>query len=163
VPVESLNRFIDAQDAPRAGIDVALAELRAGRKRTHWIWYVFPQLRGLGSSPMAEHYGIADVAEAEAYLREPRLGRRLVESASVVREQVRRGVPLRTLMGADIDALKLVSSMTLFGAVARRIAAEDASGALATLADVAEAVLDAAREEGYPRCAFTVQRLTTRI
>jgi uncharacterized protein (DUF1810 family) len=161
MPAAPLDRFVEAQDAPRTGMAVALAELRAGRKRGHWIWYVFPQLRGLGSSPMAEHYGIEDVAEAEAYLREPRLRQRLIEGASIVRGQVERGVPLRVLMGAEIDAVKLVSSMTLFGAVARRLAASD-GGDLATLADAADAVLDAAGAEGYAPCAFTLERLAFR-
>src|SRR6187401_3720923 len=77
--MSALNRFIEAQNAARSGFDAALSELRAGQKRSHWIWYVFPQLRGLGSSPMADFYGIAGAAEAAAYLRDPLLGERLSE------------------------------------------------------------------------------------
>src|SRR3954469_25927817 len=114
----ALSRFIDAQNAARTGLDVALSELRAGQKRSHWIWYVFPQLRGLGHSPIAEFYGLEDLDEAEAYLRDPILYGRLLTAAAATLEQVRAGVRLVTLMGSDVDVLKLVSSMTLFGALA---------------------------------------------
>ena len=100
-----LERFVDAQT------DVypqALAELRAGRKRSHWMWFVFPQIAGLGSSPMAQRYAIAGLDEARAYLAHPVLGPRLVEAAAAVPG----GDPVETLGG--IDALKLRSSMTLF-------------------------------------------------
>ena len=154
-----LNRFIDAQNAARTGIDVALSELRAGHKRSHWIWYVFPQLRGLGSSPMAEFYGLADLQEADAYLRDPVLRGRLLTAATAVLDQVRAGARLTTLMGSGIDVLKLVSSMTLFGALARRLSAGDQGGECDRLADMAGSLLEAARVEGYSRCAFTERRL----
>ena len=92
-----------------------LAELRAGRKRSHWIWFVFPQLAGLGRSATARHYGIASAAEARAYLADPVLGPRLRECARLV-----AAVPDRSI--AEIfgspDDLKLRSSMTLFARVA---------------------------------------------
>lgn len=157
-----LNRFIVAQDSPRTGLAVALAELRAGQKRSHWIWYVFPQLAGLGHSPMAEFYGIADLAEAEAYVCDARLRGRLLESASAVVEQIERGIPLETLMGADVDVLKLVSSMTLFESVARRLAIGDGSDEGKRLGTLASTVLDAALREGYPRCVFTLAVLNQR-
>ncbi|OHV05516.1 DUF1810 domain-containing protein [Mycobacterium talmoniae] len=103
-----LWRFVDAQDRVYAGV---LAELRAGRKRTHWIWFVFPQLRGLGSSAMADRYGIGSLAEARAYLSHDVLGPRLHECARLV-----NGVSGRSI--EDIfgwpDNLKVRSSMTLF-------------------------------------------------
>ena len=155
----ALNRFIEAQDAARTGLDVALSELRAGHKRSHWIWYVFPQLRGLGSSPMAEFYGLEDLNEAEAYLRDPILRGHLLAASSVALDHVHAGTRLITLMGAGIDVLKLVSSMTLFGTLARTEADADDTGECERLADAAESLLEAAQAEGYRRCAFTEQSL----
>jgi uncharacterized protein (DUF1810 family) len=86
-------------------------ELRSGRKRGHWMWFVFPQLRGLGGSPTAVHYGIASLEEARAYLRHELLGRRLRECARLVNEVQGRSVG--EIFGSP-DDLKLRSSMTLF-------------------------------------------------
>jgi uncharacterized protein (DUF1810 family) len=80
--MDKLDRFRQAQDAPDAGYAGALRELRAGEKTSHWIWYVFPQLAGLGRSSTAVYYGLAGVEEAAAYLRDPVLGERLVTAAS---------------------------------------------------------------------------------
>jgi uncharacterized protein (DUF1810 family) len=105
-----LQRFVEAQDS--AGTyDRALAELRGGRKVGHWMWFVFPQVTGLGRSPMAARYAISGLDEARAYLAHPVLGPRLVESAGVLAEQ--RGRCAVDVLG-EIDALKLRSSMTLF-------------------------------------------------
>ena len=104
----NLDRFVSAQ----AGVfNVALAELRAGRKRTHWMWFVFPQLRGLGSSPTAQFYGIESLAEASAYLDHPVLGPRLAEAVAAV--QSCQGASLHAIFGSP-DDLKFCSSMTLF-------------------------------------------------
>ena len=103
-----LQRFVEAQ----AGVyDHALAELRAGRKRTHWMGFVFPQLAELGRSPTAKFYGLSGVDEARAYLARPVLGPRLRESAEAL-----LGAPGRSAeeIRGGIDALKLRSSMTLF-------------------------------------------------
>ena len=109
-----LQRFVAAQD--RDGTyDAAVRELRAGRKTSHWSWFVFPQLRGLGSSALAVRYGIAGRDEAVAYLAHDVLGARLRRCARVV---VGSGaVTAESLMGG-VDALKLRSSMTLFSQVA---------------------------------------------
>ena len=80
-----LDRFRDAQADTHSGFAAALGELEAGRKTGHWIWYVFPQLAGLGQSMTAVHYGLADAAEAADYLRDPVLGERLVAAAAAVR------------------------------------------------------------------------------
>jgi uncharacterized protein (DUF1810 family) len=105
-----LQRFVDAQD--RGGIyDRALAELRDGRKTSHWMWFVFPQVAGLGSSPMAQRYAISSLDEARAYLAHPVLGQRLRESARALTGLDTRS-PDEVLGG--IDAMKLRSSMTLF-------------------------------------------------
>ncbi|NWG73944.1 MAG: DUF1810 domain-containing protein [Rubrivivax sp.] len=103
-----LQRFVDAQ-APV--IERVRAELAAGRKTSHWMWFVFPQLRGLGRSATAVHYGIASLAEAQAYLRHPVLGPRLRECAALV--LATRGRSAHDIFGSP-DDLKLRSSMTLF-------------------------------------------------
>jgi uncharacterized protein (DUF1810 family) len=148
---DGIERFRKAQDAGTPGFAAALRELRAGRKTGHWIWYVFPQLRGLGRSPMAERYGLAGPEEAAAYLRDPVLAERLLTAAGAVRAQLEQGVSIEDLMGSDIDALKLVSSMTLFARVARN--------EHPALADHADAILAAAAAQGYAPCAFTTQQL----
>lgn len=104
-----LQRFADAQ-APV--IDTALSELQAGRKRTHWMWFVFPQLRGLGQSETARRYGIADLSEARAYLQHPVLGPRLREAATALL-LLHEGQSAHDIFGSP-DDLKLRSSMTLF-------------------------------------------------
>jgi len=110
--IDPLYRFVDAQ---RASYPTALAELRAGAKRSHWMWFVFPQIAGLGSSAMARTYAIADLAEARAYLAHPLLGARLRESVDAL--LAHRGSDIAAILGS-IDAMKLRSSMTLFEAAA---------------------------------------------
>lgn len=106
----SLERFTEAQarvwPAP-------LEEIRAGRKTSHWMWFVFPQLRGLGRSHMAQHYGIADLAEARAYLAHDVLGPRLVEISAAM--PAHRGIAPEAILG-PVDAMKLRSCATLFHA-----------------------------------------------
>lgn len=105
-----LHRFVEAQD--RAGTyRHALAELRAGSKQSHWMWFVFPQVAGLGRSPTAQHYAIGSLAEARAYLAHPVLGPRLRECAQALLDV--EGRSAREILGG-IDAQKLRSSMTLF-------------------------------------------------
>lgn len=103
-----LQRFVDAQDGV---YERALGELRAGRKRTHWIWFVFPQLAGLGSSAMSHEYAISSLDEAVAYLRHPLLGPRLVECVGAVLAV--EGRSIEDIVGPD--AVKVRSSLTLFG------------------------------------------------
>ena len=108
----NLKRFIDAQDGV---IDNAMAELRAGRKQSHWMWFIFPQIAGLGHSPMAQHYAIQSLDGARAYLAHPLLGCRL-------RECTRAVLPWSKMRRAEkifgrIDAVKLRSSLTLFDRV----------------------------------------------
>lgn len=107
-----LARFVSAQ-APV--FETALAELTAGRKETHWMWFVFPQLRGLGQSPTAQFYGIGSLAEARAYLAHPLLGPRLV---LCVRAVVDSAAPSLHAVFGSPDDLKFRSSMTLFEAAA---------------------------------------------
>jgi uncharacterized protein (DUF1810 family) len=105
-----LGRFVAAQDAG-ATYDHAIAELRRGHKTSHWMWFVFPQVEGLGQSSTSRLYAISSLAEARAYLAHPVLGPRLLDSAAIV-----AGVADRTAeqIFGGIDAQKLRSSMTLF-------------------------------------------------
>jgi uncharacterized protein (DUF1810 family) len=156
-----LSRFRTAQDSPDTGFDAALAEIRTGGKRGHWIWHIFPQLFGLGRSASSRFYAIDGVAEAADYLRDPLLRSRLHMIATAVAEQLggAPAVSLRTLMGSDIDARKLVSSLTLWGGVARKLHAVEGLAVYGNLARVAEAVLAAAATQGYPPCSYTLERL----
>ena len=106
-----LNRFLEAQEPT---IDRALAELLAGRKTSHWMWFVFPQLLGLGRSSTSKFYGINDVAEAEAYLTHPILRGRLLSCVSAVLKH--RDMKLDDIFGYP-DNLKFCSSMALFSRV----------------------------------------------
>jgi len=107
-----LSRFVEAQSSTYPS---ALAELRAGQKRTHWMWFIFPQVTGLGSSPMAKRYAIRSRAEAETYLDHPILGPRLLECVEALLQVDGRSA--EEIMG-DPDFRKLQSSMTLFATVA---------------------------------------------
>jgi uncharacterized protein (DUF1810 family) len=106
-----LDRFIDAQ----AGMhETALREVRRGAKRSHWMWFIFPQIAGLGHSPMARRYAIANRAEAQAYLAHPVFGDRLREITQAL-QSLPNPDPERVFGG--IDAMKLRSSLTLFASV----------------------------------------------
>ncbi|ETW13124.1 hypothetical protein ATO8_07931 [Roseivivax marinus] len=105
------DEFVAAQEGCWPEV---VAELTAGRKTSHWIWWVFPQLETLGRSPRARHFGLAGVEEARAYLAHPVLGPRLVEAAELLMRHA--GTAPEDILGA-VDALKVRSSMTLFEAV----------------------------------------------
>jgi uncharacterized protein (DUF1810 family) len=122
-----LDRFVDAQ---RDSYAAALGELKAGTKRSHWMWFIFPQIAGLGRSETARFYAIRDIAEARAYLAHPLLGARLVEATEALLPHAGRGA--EAILG-PIDAMKLASSMTLFEAAAS----------------------DAARAQPFARCLDT--------
>lgn len=117
-----LDRFVAAQATDYA---VALAELTAGRKDSHWMWYIFPQIAGLGRSPTAQYYAIRDLAEARAYLAHPLLGPRYRAAAAALLPHRQRSA--EAIMGA-VDAMKLRSSLTLF---VRAGAGAEAEAALA--------------------------------
>ena len=103
-----LQRFLDAQEPVYSRV---VAELRAGRKQSHWMWFIFPQIEGLGVSAMTQKYAISSRAEAEAYLAHPVLGPRLRECAQLVASA--KGSNITAIMGSP-DDMKLKSSMTLF-------------------------------------------------
>lgn len=135
----NLQRFVNAQQLV---FQQVLTELEAGHKRSHWMWFVFPQIQGLGHSDMAQRYAISDLDEARAYLQHPLLGTRLEQCASIIVPQV--GRTARQMFGSP-DDMKLHSSMTLFA-----IAAPDRS--------VFQEVLDTFFEG--ERDAMTVRRLS---
>jgi uncharacterized protein (DUF1810 family) len=118
-----LTRFVEAQAPVMATVR---RELEAGRKQSHWMWFVFPQLRGLGHSGMAHRYGIASLAEARAYLAHPLLGPTLLDCTALVTRI--EGRPIRAILGSP-DDLKFQASITLFAA------AEPGSGVFATALD----------------------------
>ena len=108
----NLQRFLDAQATVYAQVR---EELRAGRKESHWMWFVFPQIAGLGQSPTSVFYAISSLDEAKAYLAHPVLGSRLGECAKIVRDT--QGKTARQIFGA-VDEMKFCSSMTLFSQAA---------------------------------------------
>ncbi len=109
--MKDLQRFLDAQERD---FETALSEIRGGRKRSHWMWYIFPQIAGLGFSETSRFYAVKDKQEAEDYLRHPVLGKRLVEISNALLEI--EGKTANQIFGSPDDA-KLKSSMTLFGAL----------------------------------------------
>jgi uncharacterized protein (DUF1810 family) len=156
-----LERFRRAQDRSFEGFETALEELRDGRKRSHWIWYIFPQLSGLGTSSMSVRFALGGEDEAAAYLRDPLLRERLIAVTGAVVAQLERHPPaaLTDLMGSETDVLKLVSSMTLFREAARRAHRDEGLPDAEELAARADIVLRVAAEQGYPPCAVTRRQL----
>jgi len=133
-----LARFVAAQDAGGT-YEHAVAELRAGRKTSHWMWFVFPQIAGLGQSPTSRRYSISSLDEARAYLDHPVLGQRLRECARILAKLTGRDA--ERIFGA-VDALKLRSSMTLF-----RLAAPDEALFGQVLASYFDGMPDPATEQ----------------
>jgi uncharacterized protein (DUF1810 family) len=113
--MEELDRFIHAQD-DFGGYEEALREMKSGMKTGHWIWYIFPQIRGLGHSYNANYYSIKTLDEARAYLAHPVLGARLKEITTTI--LAHKGEDIYSIMGSRIDVMKLRSSMTLFDLIA---------------------------------------------
>lgn len=109
--MSDLKRFLEAQENDYA---IALSEIKSGRKRSHWMWYIFPQIAGLGFSSTSKYYAIKDLAEAEEYLQHPELSRRLAEISEALLEI--EGKTANQIFGSP-DHMKLKSSMTLFGAL----------------------------------------------
>ena len=153
----SLARFHDAQASLSVGYKAALAEIRRGRKTSHWIWYIFPQLAGLGRSSTARAYALDDLAEACAYLRDPLLRTRYEEIACAVSDQLAQGRALEELMGSTIDALKFVSSLTLFRAAAEALQGEGVH--FEHLARRCDSILQQTTGQNYPPCAQTLAEL----
>ena len=150
--MSTLERFLGAQAAQPW--TVAIDELRAGRKETHWIWWILPQLRDLGTSEMAVHFGLQDAHEAEAYVAHTVLSARLLAAFDALLAHRPRSL-VHVMGGADgwdVDTLKLVSCATLFRDVGHGADRQD-------IVARCEAVLAWAAEEGYPPCARTLRAL----
>ncbi len=109
----NLNRFISAQDKI---YETVIKELKNGKKQTHWMWYIFPQIDGLGTSATSKYYGIKSIEEAQQYLNHPVLGKRLLECAEIV--ITLEGKSIAEIFGFP-DNLKLKSSITLFAYIAK--------------------------------------------
>ena len=152
-----LERFTRAQDS-RWGFTSALAEIKAGRKRSHWIWYIFPQLKGLGSSSQAQTFGLDGLEETFAYLQDATLRERLLTITAAVAAKLKT-TALETLMGSEIDALKLISSMTLFSYAAQQRYQAEGLADYETLSVLAKEILAVARGQGYQPCSFTLSQL----
>jgi uncharacterized protein (DUF1810 family) len=139
-----LDRFVEAQ----VGVfDTALAEIRSGHKRSHWMWFIFPQLRGLGHSAIAEHYGIASLAEAQAYLAHPLLGSRYRTCVDAV--AALGSIEPVAIFGAT-DAMKLRSSLTLF----------EAAEALPVIGEVLERLFAGDRDHATQRILAAPNKAT---
>lgn len=136
--MSDLNRFLVAQEQ---GYAAALSELISGKKTSHWIWYIFPQLKDLGRSPTAKHFGLNGLVEARDYIAHPLLGPRYLECCKAL--QLHRDVSVEAIMGSCVDKQKLRSSLTLM----------TAAGA----GDVAELCLAFFYDGG--RCELTDQQL----
>jgi uncharacterized protein (DUF1810 family) len=136
----------------------SLAEIRRGRKSSHWIWYIFPQIEGLGRSSTARAYALRDLAEACDYLRDPLLRAHYEEIAGAVSEQLASSRALEDLMGGNTDALKLASSLTLFRAAAQSLANDDLT--FNSLALRCDSILRQTSAHGYPPCAQTLAQVT---
>ena len=144
-----LSRF----ETHRNDFDRALGEIESGRKRSHWMWFVFPQVSGLGNSEMSRVYAIGSIDEAEAFLLHPVLGSSYRKIVDAVWEQVvNRGVTVRALFGSPDDA-KLVSSLTLFAAIGKRLLSPD----IAAFVMQADDILEVAYAQGLAKCATTEQ------
>jgi uncharacterized protein (DUF1810 family) len=156
-----LERFREAQNSSNAGFESALKELRTGGKTGHWIWYIFPQIDGLGTSGPSQTFAINGEEEAVEFLRDSELRSRLLTISDAAAEQLRTGraKSLRALMGSDIDAKKVVSSLTLFGAVAKKLHEVEGVDAYSSIARVADEVLTVAASQGYPPCSYTLRRI----
>ena len=159
--VSRLERFREAQNSSYEGFESALGELRTGRKSGHWIWYVFPQINGLGMSGASQTFAINGEDEAVEFLRDSELRSRLLTIANAVAEQLRTGKAksLLALMGSDTDAKKVVSSLTLFGHVAKKLHQTEGVDTYSSIATVADEVLELAASQGYPECAYTLRRI----
>jgi uncharacterized protein (DUF1810 family) len=136
----------------REHVDDVVEELTAGRKRTHWMWFVFPQLRALGRSEMARRFGLDDLDEARRFVAHAELGPTYQRLVAIVHDVVvRQGHLVHAVFGSP-DDFKLVSSLTLFGAAAER------EGRI-ELAQQCRELLDVAERQGLPRCSVTLAAL----
>lgn len=151
----NLERFKIAQLDSVNGFHVAIGELRGGRKKSHWIWYIFPQLRILGRSPTAQFYGIESLAEAREYLHDRTLADNLASAMGAVLEKFEQGIAIEELMNGYTDSLKLVSCCTLFKYASEEAVALHENPVWKEIKIAADRILEFAGHQGYPECVIT--------
>jgi uncharacterized protein (DUF1810 family) len=160
----SLQRFLDAQAGKTMypAYEFVINEMRHGNKKTHWIWYIFPQLRGISLSINSMKYGIANRAEAEAYIMHPILGPRLTEMTQIILSHLTQSQrKLHTVMNTTIDAKKFMRCMTLFTEVAPHVY-NISSPWIGEFLDAANQIIAIARKQGYKRSYTTLKMLGMR-
>jgi len=166
-----LQRFIDAQDSPywqssSTTYERALLELKQGQKRGHWIWFIFPQLDGLGMSRQSSIYSLKGVHEAVLYLRHKELRRRYIAAMEAV-QSVSKRKELEEILQSRVDTVKFISSLTLFQGTSRWMAEHSESlhlGAseseeITTVNELCTMLIDTATQQGFKPCSFTASRL----
>lgn len=156
--------FLSAQSGATSGYVTALAELESGHKSGHWIWYILPQLAGLGQSGMSQKFAISGDIEARQYLQHPVLGPRLLQTLQVVHNQLSPPASrsLVGLMGGKVDAQKAVSCCTLFGLCAQFMLTDsdaDVARRAQAVAQLCRKILDAAERQGLSPCFFTLDAM----
>ncbi|WP_454784310.1 DUF1810 family protein [Legionella sp. WA2024007413] len=157
--MSNIQRFIKAQQGQGRDISFqqAYAELEAGSKKSHWIWYIFPQLKQLGFSPIAQHFGIADLKEACDYLQNELLFRNYYAMAQLVEQQLKKQIPIVFLMQGEIDTLKLVSSITLFREAASFLSRQgNTPQNFDDLISCCDQILNETSKQGYIACKRTL-------
>ncbi|CAM2955214.1 Uncharacterized conserved protein [Legionella steigerwaltii] len=162
--MSTIQRFIKAQQGQEMYTSFLQAynELKAGRKQSHWIWYIFPQLKLIGFSSTAQYFGIVDFKEACDYLQNEELFQNYYAIAKLVEQQIKRKIPVETLMSGQIDAKKLVSSLTLFRASASFLLHQgDNSQDFAALVNCCDQILVETSKQGYVPCTLTLEFLAS--
>lgn len=157
--MSTIQHFINAQQGQDGYISFQQAynELKAGSKQSHWIWYIFPQIKQLGFSSIAQHFGIVDFKDACDYLQSGYLFRNYEAITQLVEQQLKRKIPALILMNGEIDTKKLVSSLTLFREAALFLERQgDTSQDFAALAHCCERILTETSKQGYFPCERTL-------
>lgn len=149
----NLKRFHDMQ---KKDYSKAYQEIKSGGKISHWIWYIFPQLKSLGFSSMSKEYGIKDLNEVCAYLKDPLLFSHYLDIVKLVNQKLRENIPVTVLMGSYTDASKLASSLTLFQEAAHFLANSEENSHFHDLENSCSQVLDIITSQGYPPCEQTI-------
>lgn len=148
------NQFDKFYQAQAKQYDNAKSELSTGSKKTHWIWFIFPQLKVLGYSQTAKYYGIQDIHEACEYLKDTKLYNHYYEILSIAHNQLSQSIPLFKLMGGHPDDYKFISSLTLFHQASQRLIGEDIK--YHRLNQLCQDVFDIVERQGYGPCQTTL-------
>ncbi|WP_454781913.1 DUF1810 family protein [Legionella sp. WA2022007384] len=157
--MSNIQRFIKAQQGQDMYVSFqeAYAELEAGSKQSHWIWYIFPQLKELGFSSMSQHFGVVDFKEACDYLQNEVLFGNYYAIAQLVEQQLKRKIPVLMLMHGEVDTKKLVSSLTLFREAASFLSHQgETSQNFDALVNCCDQILKETSKQGYTSCERTL-------